>query len=95
MIRVFLLYVLPIALPSLIYFCWLAFIDKSGEDGSGKAAMVREGPWFRLILAGLGLMIIGLIAAAVTGGMNPDGVYQAPYVKDGKIVPGRMVPEQE
>lgn len=95
MIRVFLLYILPILLPSVMYFCWVAFVHKKGEHGPDKAALVREGPWFRLIFAGLGLMIIGLAITAITGGMSPEGQYQAPYVKDGKIVPGRMVPKEE
>jgi len=95
MIRVFLLYILPIVLPSVMYFCWVAFVHKGEENGPQKATLVREGPWFRLIFAGLGLMIIGLTITAVTGGMSPEGEYQAPYSKDGEIVPGRMVPKKE
>jgi hypothetical protein len=95
MIRVFLLYILPIALPGLIYFCWIAFVHKYDEEGPAKAQIIRQGPWFRLVLAGLGLMVIGLVTAAITGGMSPDGTYQAPYAKDGKIVPGQMLPKQE
>ncbi len=95
MIRVFFLYVLPILLPSLMYFCRIAFIHKAGQEGTNKQVLVREGPWFRLILAGLGLMIVGLVVTAVTGGMSPEGTYQTPYAKDGKIVPGRMVPKSE
>ncbi|MBT4933061.1 MAG: hypothetical protein HOL66_04675 [Rhodospirillaceae bacterium] len=95
MIRVFLLYVLPIALPSLMYFCWAAYIHKFDEGEPDKAAIIRQGPWFRLVLAGLCLMAVGLVTAAITGGMSPDGQYQAPYAKDGEIVPGRMVPKQE
>lgn len=95
MIRVFLLYTLPIALPSLIYFCWLAYVHKFADGDPDKEQMIRQGPWYRLILAGLGLMAIGLVVAAITGGMNPEGHYQAPYAKDGKIIPGQMVPYQE
>ncbi len=90
MIRVFLLYILPILLPSLIYFGWIAYTHRGGS----MPGPLRQGPWFRLILAGLGLMMIGLVLTAVTGGMSPDGHYQAPYAKDGKIVPGRMVPKE-
>ena len=94
MIRVFLLYILPIVLPSVLYFCWLAFIHKGGEDGPDKTVLIREGPWFRLIFAGLGLVIISLFVTAFIGGMAPDGDYQAPYAKDGKIIPGQMVPKK-
>lgn len=96
MIRVFLLYILPIVLPSLMYICWVTFFHKPDKEGApGKEKLVREGPWFRLILAGLGLMIIGLAITAITGGTAPDGDYQAPYMKDGEIVPGQMVPKSE
>ncbi|MBL6931636.1 MAG: hypothetical protein ISR45_01715 [Rhodospirillales bacterium] len=95
MIRVFFLYILPILLPSAMYFCWITFIHKGEKEGPDKQALVREGPWFRLLFAGLGLMIIGLAVTAFTGGMSPNGQYQAPYAKDGKIVPGRMVPKSE
>jgi hypothetical protein len=95
MIRVFLLYVLPIILPGLLYFCWAAFIHKADNNKHSKGAILRQGPWFRLVLAGLCLMAVGLTTAAITGGMTPDGQYQAPYAKDGKIMPGRIVPRQE
>ncbi len=95
MIRVFFLYILPIALPSALYFCWIAYIHKFKEGGQDKAQMISQGPWFRLVLAGLVLMTIGLITAAITGGMSPQGTYQAPYAKEGKIVPGQMVPKQD
>ncbi len=95
MIRVFFLYILPIVLPSVMYFCWIAYIHKFKEGAPDKAQMISKGPWFRLVLAGLVLMAIGLVTAAITGGMSPQGTYQAPYAKDGKIVPGQMVPKQE
>ena len=95
MIRVFFLYILPILLPSVMYFCWILFIHKPAEPASDKRTLMGEGPWFRLILAGLGLMIIGLVITAISGGMSPEGEYQAPYMKDGEIVPGQMTPKQE
>lgn len=94
MIRIFILYILPILLPSLMYFGWIAFVHKNEGEAPGKSDMLREGPWFRLIFAGLGLMMIGLVLSAIMGGMSPEGQYQPPYTKDGKIVPGRMVPKE-
>jgi hypothetical protein len=43
----------------------------------------------------VGLMAIGLAITAITGGMAPEGQYQAPYAKDGKIIPGQMVPKDK
>jgi len=88
MIRVFFMYIAPIVLPSILFFCWAAFVRKDAE-------LARTGPWFRLLLAGLGLMAIGLAVTAITGGMAPEGQYQAPYAKDGKIIPGQMLPKDK
>ena len=88
MTRVFFMYIIPIILPSLLFFCWARFIRK--DD-----VLARTGPWFRLIIAGLGLMAIGLTATAFLGGAAPGGQYQAPYLIDGKIIPGQMVPKNK
>lgn len=95
MIRVFFLYILPILLPSVLYFGWVLFFHKPDEGTPDKRTLINEGPWFRLIIAGLGLMIVGLAITAITGGMSPEGDYQAPYMKDGEIVPGQMRPKQD
>jgi len=88
MTRVFFMYVIPIVLPSILFFCWATFIQKD-------AVLARTGPWFRLLIAGLGLMALCLAITAVNGGTVPGGQYQAPYVKDGKIIPGQMVPKNK
>lgn len=49
-------------------------------------------PWFRLILAGVGLMLVGLVLSVFFGHKNdPGSVYQPPYEKNGTIVPGQFV----
>jgi hypothetical protein len=88
MTRVFFMYIIPIVLPSILFFCWAAFIRKD-------AVLARTGPWFGLIIAGLCLMSLGLAITAITGGATPGGQYQAPYVKDGKIIPGQMMPNDK
>ena len=88
MFRIFLIYILPIILPSLLFFCWAKFIKKKDE-------VARTGPWFQLLLFGLSLMALGLVIIAITGGMSPDGDYRAPYSLDGKIIPGQMIPKDK
>tara|TARA_B100000674_G_C37562055_1_gene787803 strand:- start:212 stop:481 length:270 start_codon:yes stop_codon:yes gene_type:complete len=88
MFRIFLIYILPIILPSLLFFCWAKFIKKNDE-------VARTGPWFQLLLFGLSLMALGLVITAITGGMSPDGDYRAPYSLDGKIIPGQMIPKDK
>ena len=54
-------------------------------------------PWFRLIAAGVGLVIVSLMLSVFFGPKNPPGsVYQPPRVEDGKVVPGQyVVPQQK
>ena len=91
--RIFLQYLLPILLPGLLFILWTYLTRlRPGENGPARA-LIAEGPWFRLILAGLVLMAIGLVVAAVTGGLDPEGEYRAPFLQDGEIVPGGIVPK--
>ena len=88
MTRVFFMYIVPIILPSILFFCWATFIRKD-------KLLARTGPWLRLIIAGLSLMVVGLIVTSIIGGTAPGGRYQAPYLIDGKIIPGQMVPNDK
>ena len=88
MTRGFFMYIIPIVLPSILFFCWAKFIQKDAE-------LARTGPWFRLLIAGLALMALGLTITAITGGTAPGGKYNAPYLKDGEVIPGQMVPEEK
>lgn len=110
MVRIFISYVLPLFLPTVIYFIWTAWVRKQiaakhaqnaadADDGdevtaAEVAAFDIPTPWFRLALAGVGLVLVGLMLSVFFGPKNPpDSVYQAPYVKDGKVVPGQYVPK--
>lgn len=110
MVRIFISYILPLFLPTVIYFIWTAWVRKQIAAKHAKrvedAALADEvtpeevaaydvpTPWFRLILAGVGLVLVGLVLSVFLGPKNPPGsVYQAPYVEDGKIVPGQFVPK--
>ena len=89
--RIFLQFILPLLLPGLLYIAWTYLTQARSEDGGPARAVIAEGPWFRLLLAGFVLMIIGLATAAMLGGTSPEGEYRAPYLQDGKVVPGGMV----
>lgn len=55
-------------------------------------AFVIRTPWFRLISAGVGLVVITLMLSVFFGPKNPPGsVYQPPRMEDGKVVPGQYV----
>ncbi len=66
-------YVLPFVAPFVVYVIWLAWARrKARAAGAGAAPEWRDAPWTWLIIAGLGLVIGGFIALALTLG-DPAG----------------------
>jgi len=90
MIRIFLHYVLPILLPTVLYLGWLAFARRRARVAGGKVPGFDEGPWFWTILLGLVLMFGGLVTWGLFGGDAPGSVYQPPRYENGKVSPGRF-----
>ena len=110
MIRIFITYVLPLVLPTLLYFAWTAWVRKKVETNRTKAKAegkdIEEGdhthpedfdiktPWFRLILAGVGLMMVGLVLSVFFGSKNPpDSIYQPPRLEGNTVIPGQYAPK--
>jgi len=89
MIRIFFTYVLPLALPTLIYVLWVWNARrKHDHDGEDDLPGLRRGPLFWCLSSGIGMMIAGLITIALMSGDPPDsGTYQSPRFEDGKILP--------
>jgi len=113
MVRILISYVIPLLLPTVMYFIWTVWVRRqiaanraqvTGATGDGdeggeitaddvEAYEIRT-PWFRLILAGAGLVLVGLMLSVFFGPKNPPGsVYQPPHTEDGKVVPGQYVPK--
>ena len=113
MVRILISYVIPLLLPTVMYFLWTAWVrrqiaaqhaQKVASAGAGSDEITAEEveafeirtPWFRLILAGAGLVLLGLILGIFFGPKNPpNSVYQAPHIVDGKIVPGEFAPKPQ
>jgi len=106
MLRIIVTYILPLALPTVLYFVWTAWVRKQVRTNRAKAR--SEGtadhtepeefdlktPWFRLILAGVILMAVGLVLSVFLGPKNaPDSVYQPPRMENNTIIPGQYVPK--
>ena len=89
--RIFLTYVLPLALPTLVYIAWVGYARKQHVGrggGDGDLPELRRGPLFWSLVTGFVLMLGGLAAIALMTGAPPDsGEYQSPRLQDGKIVP--------
>lgn len=120
MVRILITYVIPLFLPTVMYFIWTAWVRKQVEanrqkvaaaanTGGGGSESEGEGdaisaddiaayeirtPWFRLILAGAGLVVVGLILSFFFSPKNPpESVYQPPRIENGQVVPGQYVPK--
>jgi hypothetical protein len=88
MLRVFLEIILPLILPTALYFLWIAAFRRDG------AAAARTPPWVWLASAGVLLLAIVLVFMVVDFGAPQHGVYVPPRWEKGHIVPGHIVPRQ-
>jgi hypothetical protein len=89
MSRALLQYLLPLILPTVLYLIWALVVRNSGS-GRRLATVMREGPWFWLIIAGLILAGGSLVFTALTSGGMPSGTYIAPRLENGRVIPGRI-----
>jgi hypothetical protein len=88
MTRILIQYLLPLLLPTLLYFLWVIVWRRRKK--SKEAVSLANGPWFWLILAGFALMVSTLSYIAFSGGSPPGGVYTPPHYEDGKVIPGKV-----
>lgn len=111
MTRIIISYIVPLILPTVLYFMWTQWVRKQIQANRAKAKAEGhpEGtpgdhtrtedfdiktPWFRLILAGVILTLVGLVLSVFIVPQNPpDSVYRPPYEKDGVIIDGEFIPK--
>ncbi|HEY4133747.1 MAG TPA: DUF6111 family protein [Alphaproteobacteria bacterium] len=95
MLRVFLIYVLPLTVPATLYILWRMWQMKrgSGDAAMDIRAVVRGAPWLLLLGVGTGLLAAVLIVAALTGGEPPHESYAPPHIENGHVVPGETHPD--
>lgn len=93
MSRLVISYVLPLLLPTIIYFFWRSFIQsRSGgrTDGAGAYPAWWMAPWPWLAVSGVALLAAVLVALAIFSGARPGAEYQPPRLEDGKIRSGEF-----
>ena len=90
MIRILLTVLLPMALPSTVYFLWFANERRRALAAGTPEAMPRLGdvPWFVLGSAGLAIAAVVLFATSIYSGDEPGAVYVPPHLENGQVVPG-------
>ena len=86
--RIFLSYVLPLLLPTLVFLGWAWLMRHQRAKGGHE--WWQEGPWFWLVVAGFVLMlgVLGVTAFWDTG--RPGQTYVPPVLENGKVVPGHF-----
>jgi uncharacterized protein DUF6111 len=84
MIRLILTRTLLFALPFALYGAWFQLMRMRAKTPGPHT------PWTVLIVAGLALVAASFIYVGLTEGESTSGVYVAPHVENGKIVPGHV-----
>lgn len=84
MIRLIMTRTLLFALPFALYGAWLLLMRLRAKTPGPHT------PWTALIVAGLSLVAASFIYVGLTEGESTSGVYVAPHVENGKIVPGHV-----
>ena len=80
-----LLFLLPFAL----YAAYLR-LRKHDEDTPAK-----QHPWTALFASGLLLVALSFVFWGLVEDANQRGVYVPPHLEDGRLIPGRVIPESE
>ena len=88
--RIFLTYVLPLLMPTVLYVLYLV-VSRRIMGGKGELAeTLRRVPWLWLFGGGLVLVGISLAIYSLTTGGETHRPYVPPRVEDGQVVPGHV-----
>ncbi len=86
MIRILFTYIVPVLLPTVLYFAWLRVARRTGKDG-----VTTEVPWTWLLGAGVLLMAVILAGMTLMGEGRTDRVWVPAHTDaDGRVVPGHF-----
>lgn len=94
MIRIVIENVLLFLLPTLLYVAYVAVMRSTAPDGSvpeagaARPGLLDDAPLLYLFAAGVGLVLVMLVAFGSTSGGKPNQSYTPPSIKDGRIEPG-------
>jgi len=81
--RVLLTVVIPLLLPTVLYFGWRFAIGRG---------LTLPSSWLWLVVAGLALASLTLVAVSVDFGGMRQGTYVPPHLTNGEVVPGHIEP---
>ncbi len=84
MIRILVINLVLFLTPFFIVWAWTQFITSSQPSDKLRKRYAAAA------LIGLALVVASLVSYRISTGNAPSGNYTAPYLEDGKIVPGRF-----
>ena len=94
--RVLLVYLLPLLGPILAYLGWLHFTGRRAFDtGADLGAVLTERSTTWVLLASVVLTVASLLLFTHFERSTTSGVYEAPRLEHGVIVPSRVVPAEQ
>ena len=88
--RILIEYILPLALPTLLWVLWLAWRQKRAGAGAPASPDWRGVPWSWLLAAGLVLAMLTAIGGTMVSGYSTGGYHPAAIDPQGHIIPGRI-----
>ncbi|MEQ8388659.1 MAG: hypothetical protein RIE22_08095 [Alphaproteobacteria bacterium] len=96
MLRILLTYLVPLLLPTVIYFIWANRRARrlAADPEADAAREMVPTPWLLLATAGVVLLALTLGAMALLGGSGIEGEYHPPTFRDGRIEPGHVTPPE-
>ena len=89
MLRILLEYLLPLGLPTLVYFAVQYWVRRRAEEGHPvEKPSWWDAPWPWLGAAGIVLMVAVLAVLSLNEGAPPETPYHPPELEGGKVQPG-------
>jgi hypothetical protein len=90
MVRIVFTYIVPLLLPSAVYFAWGWYRTRYVAEHDGQAPKLESGPWALLLFLGAVLTLASFATTALLQGSAAGSVYTPPHLENGQVVPGRM-----
>lgn len=83
----------PVLIPLAVYGIWFFFFRKKGESAE-KLSPKEAKLWILTLVASLIIAVICVVVLAVSTKSNKEGEYIPPHMENGKIVPGKVNPNE-
>ena len=90
MSRFFVTYILPLALPTLLYLLWVLPAMRRAKKEGRDYPVWEETPWLLLFAAGVILLFLILFLFSTNDGGPPWAEYTPPHMEDGVLVPAEI-----